>query len=119
MNLMMVISDILVKMKQNPKEIRFNHLCIVCDHFFGEARQMATSHRIYKTLGKEIHVLIFKTQKEKAKLILDTFEKVKLRSAKRFVIATHNLKIKIPSVYQVKQVLKAIEKLEDIYDKDS
>ncbi len=41
--------------------------------------------------------------------ILDTFEKVKLRSAKRFVIATRNLKIKIPSVYKKIRIYKMIE----------
>ncbi len=35
-------------------------------------------------------------------VILHTFEKVKLRSAKIFVTETRNLKIKIPLVYQVK-----------------
>ncbi len=32
-------------------------------------------------------------------IILGTFEKVKLRSARIFVTETHNLKIKIPLVY--------------------
>ena len=36
-------------MKRNPKGIRFQDLCKVCDDYFGEARQSSSSHRIYKT----------------------------------------------------------------------
>ncbi len=36
-------------MRRNPKGVSFNDLCKVCDHFFGEARQTSSSHRIYKT----------------------------------------------------------------------
>jgi hypothetical protein len=36
-------------MQQNQKGVRFNDLCRVCDHFFGQARQTGSSHRIYKT----------------------------------------------------------------------
>jgi hypothetical protein len=43
------ITDILEKMRRNPKGVRFNDLCEVCDHFFGVARQSGSSHRIYKT----------------------------------------------------------------------
>lgn len=37
------------QMKRTPKNIGFHDLCKICDHFFGEARQKGTSHRIYKT----------------------------------------------------------------------
>ena len=43
------IEDILAQMMRNPKGVRFMDLCRVCDHFFGQARQHGTSHRVYKT----------------------------------------------------------------------
>jgi len=36
-------------MKRNPKGVSYSDLCKVCDHYFGEARQSGSSHRIYKT----------------------------------------------------------------------
>jgi hypothetical protein len=36
-------------MRRNPKGIRFRDLCKVCDSYIGEARQTGSSHRIYKT----------------------------------------------------------------------
>jgi len=42
------VDDLVAKMRQNPQGVRFADLCKVCD-FFGEARQKASSHRIYKT----------------------------------------------------------------------
>ncbi len=43
------IDDILEEMERNPADIRFTDLCRVCDHYFGKPRQEATSHRVYKT----------------------------------------------------------------------
>lgn len=43
------IEAIVESMRNNPKGIRFKDLGKVCDHFFGQARQGGTSHRIYKT----------------------------------------------------------------------
>lgn len=43
------IENILANMQQNPKGVRFTDLCRICDHFFGEPRQPGSSHRIYKT----------------------------------------------------------------------
>lgn len=43
------IEDIVAAMRQNPKGVRFRELCQVCDHYFGEARHSSGSHRIYKT----------------------------------------------------------------------
>ena len=43
------VDEIVAKMRQNPKGIRYRDLCKVCDFYFGEARQMGSSHRIYKT----------------------------------------------------------------------
>ena len=43
------VEEIVAKMRQNPRGIRFRDLCKVCDFYFGEARQTGSSHRIYKT----------------------------------------------------------------------
>ena len=43
------VDEIVAKMRQNPKGIRYRDLCKVCDSYFGEARQTGSSHRIYKT----------------------------------------------------------------------
>ncbi len=77
------IEDILLQMKQNPKGVRYNDLCKVCDYYFGKARQTRSSHRIYKTPWQGDQRINIQNYKGKAK------------------------------VYQVKQVLMAIEKLED------
>ncbi|MBW1959805.1 MAG: toxin HicA [Deltaproteobacteria bacterium] len=79
---MTAIDDILAQMKQNPKNIRFNDLCKVCENFFGEPKQTASSHRIYKTPWQGDPRINIQNHKGKAK------------------------------AYQVKQVLLAIEKLE-------
>ena len=78
----MKIDKILALMRQNTKGVRFDDLCKVCDHYFGEPRQKASSHRIYKTPFKDDPRLNIQDDKGKAK------------------------------AYQVKQVLKAIERLE-------
>jgi hypothetical protein len=69
-------------MRQNPKDVRFNDLCKVCDHFFGKPRQSGGSHRIYKTPWQGDPRINIQKHKGKAK------------------------------AYQVKQVLLAIERLE-------
>jgi hypothetical protein len=76
------IDPILLQMKQNPRDVRFNDLCGVCDHFFGEPRQRGSSHRIYKTPWQGDPRINIQNHKGKAK------------------------------AYQVKQVLLAIERLE-------
>jgi len=43
------IGDIVARMKQNPKGVRFSNLAKVCDHYFGKARSRGTSHRVYRT----------------------------------------------------------------------
>ena len=73
---------ILTKMRRNPKGIRFQDLCKVCDYYFGKARQSGSSHRIYKTPWQGDPRVNIQNDKGKAK------------------------------VYQVKQVVKAIERLE-------
>jgi hypothetical protein len=77
------IEDVLAQMKQNPKGIRFADLCKVCEHYFGEARQTGSSHRVYKTPWQGDPRVNIQNDKGMAK------------------------------AYQVKQVLKAIEHLEE------
>ena len=36
-------------MRRNPRGIKFNDLCKVCDFYFGSPRNEGTSHRVYKT----------------------------------------------------------------------
>ena len=76
------IGDILTQMKRNPKDVRFKDLCMVCDHYFGEARQGGSSHRVYKTPWQGDPRVNIQSKKGKAR------------------------------TYQVRQVLKAIERLE-------
>ncbi|MHB0967149.1 MAG: toxin HicA [Bellilinea sp.] len=75
------IKDILATMRWSPKGVSFNDLCKVCDHFFGEARQSGGSHRIYKTPWRGDPRVNIQNDKGMAK------------------------------AYQVRQVLKAIERL--------
>jgi len=76
------IDEIILKMKENPNGIRFSDLCKVCDHFFGEPRESAGSHRVYKTPWQGDPRINIQNKKGKAKS------------------------------YQVKQVLLALDKLE-------
>jgi hypothetical protein len=77
------ITEIIADMKHNPRGIRFQDLCKVCDHYFGEARQAGSSHRVYKTPWIGDPRVNIQNDKGMAK------------------------------VYQVKQVLKAIDRLEE------
>ncbi len=79
------VEEILAKIQQNPKGVRFSDLCKVCDLYFGRARQVGSSHRVYKTPWQGDPRVNIQNDKGKAKS------------------------------YQVKQVLKAIEKLEENY----
>jgi len=76
------VETILTKMQRNPKGISFQDLCRVCDFYFGEARQSGSSHRIYKTPWQGDPRVNIQNHKGKAK------------------------------AYQVRQVLKAIDRLE-------
>jgi len=76
------IDKILALMRQNSKGVRFDDLCKVCDHYFGQPRQKASSHRVYKTPFKDDPRLNIQDDRGKAKS------------------------------YQVKQVLKIIDRLE-------
>jgi len=76
------IKELLASLRQNPKGVSFNDLCKVCDHYFGEARQTGSSHRVYKTPWQGDPRVNIQNDKGMAK------------------------------AYQVKQILKAIERLE-------
>ena len=43
------ISKLVAQFRNNPKNVRFSDLVKVCNHYFGEPRQKGTSHCIYKT----------------------------------------------------------------------
>lgn len=78
---MISVNELVANMCRNPKGIRFGDLCKVCDHYFGEARQSSSSHRIYKTPWPGDPRVNIQNEKGKAK------------------------------AYQVRQVLKAIDRL--------
>ena len=77
------ISGILARMRANPKGIRFSELCKVCDACFGAPRQTGSSHRVYKTPWQGDPRVNIQNARGKAK------------------------------PYQVRQVLAAIERLEE------
>jgi hypothetical protein len=83
---MATISDILKQMKRHPQNIRFSDVCRVCDFFFGKARQAGSSHRVYKTPWQGDPRVNIQNSKGKAK------------------------------AYQVRQVVRAIERLEADHD---
>ena len=70
-------------MRTNPQGIRFADLCRVCDFFFGSARQKSGSHRVYKTPWQGDPRVNIQNDKGRAK------------------------------AYQVRQVLRAIDQLEE------
>ena len=72
----------LERIKRNPRNVRFKDLCQVCDFYFGLPRQGSGSHRIYRTPWSGDPRINIQDDKGKAK------------------------------VYQVNQVLNAIEKME-------
>ena len=74
--------EILEKMQTSPAGVRFADLCRICDHYFGQARQASGSHRVYNTPWTGDPWVNIQNSKGWAKS------------------------------YQVKQVLKAIERLE-------
>lgn len=72
---------LLQHMKAAPASVRFNDLRLVCEHHFGPARQSGSSHAVYRTPWQGDPRVNIQNNKGKAK------------------------------VYQVRQVLAAIEKL--------
>jgi hypothetical protein len=77
------LTRIVEAMKRNPKGVRFNDLCKVCEFYFGRPRQSGSSHRIYQIPWQGDPRVNIQNAKGKAK------------------------------PYQVKQVLDAITRLED------
>ena len=75
------IDGIVEQMERNPRGIRFTDLRRVCDRFFGKPRQTGSSHRIYK-------------------IPWEGDPRVNIQNARGMAKA-----------YQVRQVLKAIERL--------
>ncbi len=80
------VDKVLKQIKANPKSVRFIDLCNICEHYFGSPRQSGSSHKVYKTPWQGDPRVNIQNNKGKAK------------------------------AYQVKQVLKAIERMEVGYD---
>ena len=77
------IERLVAEMRKNPANVRFSDLVRVCEHYFGNARQTGSSHRIYKTPWRgDPRVNIQESRDGKAK------------------------------IYQVRQVLAAIDRIE-------
>lgn len=79
---MVRVDDVVAQMRRNPKGVRFTDACRVCEHYFGQPRQKGSSHRVYKTPWQGDPRVNIQNAKSKAK------------------------------AYQVKQILRAIERLE-------
>jgi hypothetical protein len=79
---MTTIAEIVAALRSNPKGVRFRDLSRVCDHYFGAPRQHGSSHQVYRTPWPGDPRINIQDDKGMAK------------------------------AYQVRQVLKAIEKLE-------
>ena len=75
---------VLARLRRNPKGVRFSELAKVCEAYFGEPRQRGTAHRVYRTPWPGD-------------------PRVNIQNANGMAKA-----------YQVRQVIKAIEKLEGI-----
>lgn len=43
------VADIVARMRENPRDIRFAEAQRVCEHYFGAPRQHGTSHCVFKT----------------------------------------------------------------------
>ncbi|MBU2806792.1 toxin HicA [Acidithiobacillus ferrooxidans F221] len=75
---------ILDQMRREPHNVRFSDLCKVCEIYFGKVRQSGTSHTIFKTPWPGDPRINIQNAGGKAK------------------------------AYQVRQVLLAIDKLEEL-----
>jgi len=76
------LEEIIAQMIRNPQDVRFSDLCKVCEHYFGSPRQGGTSHRVYRTPWPGDPRVNIQNKQGKAR------------------------------AYQVRQVLKALAKLE-------
>ena len=79
-------ANLVAQMRLSPKGIRFNELCKVCDYRSAKPRQSGSSHRVYKTPWQGDPRVNIQNDQGKAK------------------------------AYQVRQVLKAIDRLEGQHD---
>ena len=70
-------------LRKNPSGVRFQELTRYCDYFFGEPRRRGTSHRVYRTPWPGDPRVNIQSERGMAK------------------------------VYQVRQVIRALEKLRD------
>ena len=43
------VADIIRRARESPATVRFRDLVKVCDAYFGSPRQAGTSHRVYRT----------------------------------------------------------------------
>ena len=77
---------LVVRMRDNPGNVRFRDLAKLCDVLFGKPRQRGTSHRVYRTPWPGDPRVNIQGTKGKAK------------------------------AYQVRQVLAAVDKLEALED---
>jgi hypothetical protein len=77
---------ILDTVRENPANVKYADLCRICDHYFGKPRQRGTSHRVYKMPWAGDPRVNIQRKGNKAK------------------------------PYQVKQVLKALIRLEGMAD---
>jgi predicted RNA binding protein YcfA (HicA-like mRNA interferase family) len=77
--------EIIKELERSPSDIRFTDLCRICDYYFGEVRQKGTSHRVYKTPWQG-----------------DPWVNIQEKNGKG-------------KAYQVRQVIKAIKRLEMEY----
>ncbi len=77
-------AEILKTLRNNPKRVRFAELARICEHYFGQPRQRGTSHLVFRTPWPGDPRVNIQNDKGKAK------------------------------PYQVRQVIKAIAKLEDM-----
>lgn len=78
------LEKLIAAMQHNPRNVKFNDLVKVCDHYFGTARQTSGSHRVYRTPWQGNPRVNIQNKKGKAK------------------------------AYQVRQVLQAIELMETL-----
>jgi len=81
------IEAIIAAAINNPADVLFSDLCRVCNHYFGQPRQQGTSHRVYRTPWQGDPRVNIQKAGNKAK------------------------------TYQVKQVLKAISRMEKEHGK--
>jgi len=77
------VEKVLKEIRRNPSNVRFSDLCKICDRYFGDPRQSGGSHRTYKMPWTGDPRVNIQDDKGNAK------------------------------AYQVKQVLKAIDRLEE------